>query len=343
MVERPDLTGLPAGIINYIHYLESQLNDIAFKKTKAETVDHADPDPSEPPTTINIVTVSQGGLVKRTPRHLYHRQRRGGMGIFDIELPDQDQPAYLTAADENSRLLLITNHARAFHLPLNRLPEGEVRSKGQLWNDRIELQEGEHLAAVLPNPVQGYLAILSERGYIRRLRHHLFGEYMKPGTGLLDLRESGELVAVCSTYGEGDIFIVTQAGIGIRFAEKSVPPQGCRGIRLQEGDIPVAVCGVKENSGVFLVGADGQGTIRLMSGFAPNKAPGAGGKIVFKTNQAVGAVTAGETDDLFIISRLGKIIRFTAVEVPPKEGVVQGVVCMSLRSDECIALTTGTP
>ena len=42
--------------------------------------------------------------------------------------------------------------------------------------------------------------------------------------------------------------------------------------------------------------------------------------------------------DLFIISRLGKIIRFQVDEVPAKEGVVQGVNCMELRSDETVAV-----
>jgi DNA gyrase subunit A len=52
-----------------------------------------------------------------------------------------------------------------------------------------------------------------------------------------------------------------------------------------------------------------------------------------------GVHDTGETQtDLFAISRLGKIIRFQAAEVPPKEGVVQGVNCMNLRADECVAL-----
>ena len=89
----------------------------------------------------------------------------------------------------------------------------------------------------------------------------------------------------------------------------------------------------------ILIGADGKGTIRLMSGFAANKAPGSGGKIAIKTDHLIGAATIREQDDIFAISRLSKIIRFQAIEIPPKSGVVQGVNCMSLRSDEVTALT----
>jgi DNA gyrase/topoisomerase IV subunit A len=76
-----------------------------------------------------------------------------------------------------------------------------------------------------------------------------------------------------------------------------------------------------------------------MAGFAANKAPGSGGKIALKTDHLIGAVTVANSDDIFIISGLGKIIRFQAGEVPAKEGVVQGVNCMALRADETAALT----
>lgn len=342
-IERPDLSNLPAEVRTYIQWLESELAErqsAAPRPSPAVTV--TPPEPSEPETTINIVTISRAGRIKRTPRHFYTRQRRGGMGVFDLEISDDDYPISLAAVDENQRLLLLTNLARAFQLPLNKLPAGEIRSRGDLIQDRLDLHPDEYVRVILPNPGQGYITMVSERGYVRRLRNHVFGEYMKPGTAVLDLKETGELVAAGLTSGEGDVFIATRSGIGIRFAEKAVPPMGCLGIRLKDRDVPVAVCGVREHSGVFLLEADGRGTIRLMSGFAANKAPGAGGKITMKTDALVGAVNISETDDLFAISRQSKIIRFQAVEVPPKEGVVQGVICMSLRSDETTAVTSGS-
>jgi DNA gyrase/topoisomerase IV subunit A len=87
-----------------------------------------------------------------------------------------------------------------------------------------------------------------------------------------------------------------------------------------------------------MLGADGLGTVRLMSGFSANKAPGGGGKIALKTDELVGAVAVEEGDDLFALSRLSKLIRFVADEVPAKEGVVQGVRCMTLRADVAVAV-----
>jgi DNA gyrase subunit A len=340
-LNRPDLTGIPKSVLEYIEFLESMVELNRRSTTNPEEQITKPFEESEPPTSINIITASNNGWIKRTPRHKYNRQKRGGMGVFDIELQNDDNPAFLAATDENNRLLIITNFARAFHLPLSKLNDSDVRSRGQLWSESGALHPDEKIAAMIPNPASGYLVVISENGYVRRLRHHLFGEFMKPGTSLLDLKATGLVVAAGISSGEADILIATASGTAIRFPEKAIPAMGCLGIRLREDDIPVAVCGVKESSGVFFLGADGLGTIRLMSGFSVNKAPGSGGKVGFKTNRLVTAVVVSETEDLFIISKLNKIIRFAAIDVPPKEGVVQGVSCMSLRADECVTAITG--
>jgi DNA gyrase subunit A len=118
--------------------------------------------------------------------------------------------------------------------------------------------------------------------------------------------------------------------------------RGCLGLRVDPGDAVVGAAATSAQGGVFLLAGDGKGTIRQLSGFAPNKAPGAGGKVAMKADAVVGCTAVhaeleGRTD-IFVVSRLGKIIRFGAAEVPAKAGVVQGVNCMNLRADESVAL-----
>jgi DNA gyrase/topoisomerase IV subunit A len=80
-----------------------------------------------------------------------------------------------------------------------------------------------------------------------------------------------------------------------------------------------------------------------MSSFAANKSMGGLGKIGMKNSQLVGALAVEMTDDIFMISKLGKLIRFQVDEVPTTEGAIQGVICMALRSDEVTAITRGMP
>jgi DNA gyrase subunit A len=338
---RPDLSQADPAIRAYVESLEAEIELLRASASEGEETATAPEaaEPSEPPTSINVIVLSRGGLLKRTPRHLYDRQRRSGMGIFDIDLPDDDAPLSLTLADESDTLILLTNQARAFRLPVNTLPESPVRARGgSLAGHLPDLQADEGIVVALPAQSQGYLAMLSRSGHVRCLPAHVFGESLSPGADVYNLDRLGPLVAACWTPGNGDLFIATHNGLAIRFSEKQVSIQGGPGIRLEAGDTTVAIASVRDESGVFLLGADGKGTIRLMSGFNPNKSPGAGGKVAMKTGHLVGAVTVNETDDVFIISRLSKIIRFRAKEVPAKEGVVQGVHCMSLRADETVAV-----
>lgn len=337
-VERPDLSQVPLEVRAYIEALEAKLAAGQSRPLPAA----ASMEPTEPPTTINVVTISRDGLIKRTPRHLYGRQRRGGMGVFDLEPAESDAPALLAVADESETLLLFSNHGRAFRLPMTKLDEAPVRARGQRLADWLQFQVHERIVAALPANQNKYVALASERGWVRRVRDGYLGPNMLQGMSFHNVKEGGYLVDACWTPGDGDLFIATKQGKATRFMESQVSTRGCLGLRTQVDDVVVAVTAVSADSGVFLVGDDGKGTIRQMAGFNANKAPGAGGKVAMKTDNLVGALAVDGSDDILLISRLGKIIRFQAEEVPPKEGVVQGVNCMALRADEVTAVAIAT-
>ncbi len=338
-IDRPDLSGLPAEVVAYIEGLEAELAESRERRESTPATGRASLAlPDEPPTSHSIITISRQGMIKRTPRHFYGRQRRGGMGVFDIDVPEGDAPAVLTHADEADTLLLFTDDGRAFRLPVADLPESAVRARGQSLREKLPLRPNEHIIGVLPGSAGAYVILLSRRGWVRRVRVSYLGQNLIPGTSFHDLKEGGPLVAACPSSGNEDLFLASREGKAIRFMESQVPARGCLGIRLDPTDAAVAVAAVGPAEGAFLIGEDGQGTIRLMSGFAANKAPAAGGKVAMKTASLIGAVRAGAGDELFAISRLGKLIRFAADEIPPKEGVVQGVTCMALRADEVVAV-----
>ena len=335
-LERPDLSQVSLEVRTYIETLEAEVAQLAVgpKRSAAAQVE-----PSEPPTTINVITISREGMIKRTPRHLYGRQRRGGMGVFDLDTAEPDAPALLAVADESETLLLFSNYGRAFRLPLIKINEMPVRAQGQALAGLLTFQVHERIIAALPANQAKYVALVSQRGWVRRVRDGYLSANMLQGMSFHNVKEGGYLVGACWTPGDGDLFIATKQGKALRFLESQVPTRGCLGLRTDVDDEVVAVVPASPSSGVFLVGDDGKGTIRLMSGFRANKAPGAGGKVAMKTDNLIGALAVNESDDILAISRLGKIIRFQAGEVPPKEGVVQGVNCMTLRADEVTAVT----
>jgi DNA gyrase subunit A len=356
MNERPDLSNTDPALKRYIEGLEQEIASLKAARQPGRSVKVAEDGlssedesslpplvPNEPVTTLQLVTITTRGYARRTARHLYLRQRRSGWGASDFDLTEGDAIAALAMAEANQALLLFTNRARAFRMPVSAAPIAEGRSGGGSISERsafmpMGLLEGEFIVAALPDLVKGGVVLVSERGMVRFLRHHVFGEYMKPGTAMFEPAKFGPLVAACRTMGDGDLFIATRQGRAIRFSEKLIPPQGGPGMRLEAGDSVVAAAPTNEDGAIFLADANGKGTIRAMSGFAANKSAGGGGKYAMKTDALVAAAAILPGDDIFMLSAQGKMIRFNGDEVPPKEGVVHGVNCMALRADEVAAV-----
>jgi DNA gyrase subunit A len=343
-VDRPDLSQVAPEVLAYIEALEEEL--LHLKATpvvvrERERQEAAEPpEPAEPPTPYNVITISKSGLAKRTPRHFYGRQRRGGMGVFDLETADDDPPAILTVAHEDENILLFTDFGRTFRLNVNSIAEMPVRARGQNLMTLFQFRPHERIVVALPADGGEYVALASKRGWVRRVPVSRLGRSLIPGMSFHDVQQGGYLTAACWTEGDNDLFMVSEQGLAIRFAESYVHKTGSLGMRVDLGDAVVGITAVTEESGVFLISQDGKGTIRLMSGFRANKAPGAGGKVAVKTENLVGVQTVRTEGDLFIITQLGKIIRFNPADVPPKEGVVQGVNCIALRNDQVTAVSS---
>lgn len=320
-LERPDLSTLPTAVAAYIEALEAELDALRQREDEATTRGEAPLEPSEPPTRMNVLTISARGVAKRTPRHLYWRQRRGGMGVFDLDSGDEDPPQFLVIADESDGVILVTDQGRAFRLPVDELPEAPVRSRGRDLAELFPLRPDEKLALALPDQGGAYLALVTTRGQVRRIGSQYVGRNLQPGTVLYNIKEGGPPAAACWTSGTDELLIVTRRGQGIRFAERLVPVRGCLGMRVESDDVVAGIAATDAAGGVFLLGADGKGTVRLLSGFAANKSPGAGGKTVMKSDALVGAVSVCATHDIFAISRLGKIIPSKAPKCRPRKGL----------------------
>ena len=334
-MERPDLTGVPEAIVAYIEHLEGKL----LARSAPNRMPAVPTEPSEPPTTMQVISMTRDGSTKRTARHHYSRQRRSGMGIFDMEVEESDPPAFVAIADEAASLLVWTNRGRVYRLAVSKINQTDVRGRGADISEALGMLVNERIVALLPDSGGEEVALASERGWVRTIRSSFLGSSLLQGMRFHDPDEGGELAAACWLNSSDDLFVVSEQALAIRFSARQLGGRrGRLGLRVSQGDRVMAIAPTREDGGVLLIGADGKGTIRLMSGFRQNKAPGAGGKVSLKTHKLVGVAAASAADDIFVISGLGKMIRFSADEIPAKAGVVQGVNLMALRNDEVAAV-----
>jgi DNA gyrase subunit A len=78
-----------------------------------------------------VVTITQGGYIKRTPLADFRAQRRGGKGLSGMATKDEDVVTSLFVANTHTQLLFFTTDGMVYKLKTWRLPQGSRTSKGQ--------------------------------------------------------------------------------------------------------------------------------------------------------------------------------------------------------------------
>ncbi len=300
------------------------------------------------PDDVMVLTVTRGGLAKRTPLNSYATQRRGGMGVFDIQSTRDDLVAHLVVTRASASLLVLSSRGRAVRIPVDSVPLTEVRGRGASLPERLLFTEDETLAAVLAlddeRDTRNTVLIATASGWLRSLHRSYVGPRLQPGTLLSDPKRGGAPAALTLSNGAGDVLLVLRSGLGYRFPERLISREGVRGIQTRPDDPVVGLVSVQgEEDEVLLVTADGQGTRRQMAGFASNKSPGGQGKVIMKSDAVAAAAVVGPGDEALCISGFAKIIRFAVDEIPAKTGNVQGVNVLDTRGDSLAALTVATP
>jgi len=309
--------------------------------------------PSPVPTTLHpedmmVITLTAQGQCKRTPLNSYSTQRRGGVGVLDIQTSRDDLVAHLLVARISVGLLVLTNLGRAFRFPVDTLPQTEVRGRGTSLPDRLALPAGESLQAIIalddddidhPN-----LLIATHNGWVHSLRRNYVGPRLQPGTQLFDpKRGGGSPAALALARSQDDVLVALRSGIGIRFPQSLVRRGGVHGIKIKPADAVASITGVSADGAALLVTADGKGIRRLMAGFRANKSAGGQGKFLMNTDALVGAKAVGDNDEVLCISSYSKIIRFAAAEIPTKTSTVQGNAVMDCRDNRLAALALVPP
>ena len=225
-----------------------------------------------------VVTITQGGYIKRTPLADFRAQKRGGKGLSGGTLKDDDVVTTLFVANTHTPLLVFTTSGMVYKLKCWRLPLGGRTSKGKAIVNILPIPQGVSIAAIMPvdrdeddwDALQILFATSS--GDVRRNALSDFTNVMRNGKIAMELPENVELVNARIASEDDDVMLVTDAGRAIRFPTTDVrvfkgrKSTGVRGIRLQGGDRVVSMSIIRH----FEAGPDERATYlkmrRLMAG-----------------------------------------------------------------------------
>jgi DNA gyrase subunit A len=295
-----------------------------------------------------IVTMTEGGYIKRILSSTYRSQGRGGKGVSGTSLKEEDVVAHLLHASNHDNILFFTNQGRVFQNKVYELPMASRIAKGAPVVNVIQLAPEEKVTAILTLDKfegEGNLFMATKLGTVKKTPLSAFANIRKTGIIAIGLDKGDELKWVEQTTGNDDVIMATRQSMVMRFNEKDVRPmgrsaRGVRGIRLKKGDEVVGMDVVIEKGELAVVMENGYGKRTALEQFTPHHRGGVGikgGVVTPKTGSCVDVrVINSLEDDLMIISSGGQIIRVPLNSVSKIGRATQGVRIMKLPDGDCV-------
>ena len=299
-----------------------------------------------------VFTMSNAGYLKRTPASAYRSQRRGGKGVNAMTTREEDYVTTLFTSSTHDYILFFTNTGKVHRKKGYQSPEAGRTAKGTNLVNVLPVEQGEKVTAMIPIREftdDEFLVFATRFGTVKRITLSSLNTARKAGIRALNLEEGDELISVCRTDGEQDVFLVTHEGMAIRFHESDVrcmgrDAVGVRGIRLKEGDWLVAAGVSSQGSSLLTITEQGYGKRTLLEEYSLQTRGGFGSKnyrITEKTGSVACAAVVQDKDDALMISDDGTIIRTAVSGINLYGRVTQGVHIMTVaEGGKVISLAT---
>ncbi|MEY2671618.1 MAG: hypothetical protein RL687_35 [Candidatus Parcubacteria bacterium] len=308
------------------------------------------------PEKESVLVFTKGGYVKRTDPGEYRAQKRGGVGVVDIETKDEDFVTMLVSANTHSDLLFFTNRGKAYQIKMYDIPEGKRATKGKSVMNFISLDDGEKVTSILPidketKKTVESLMLVTAQGVAKKVSAEGFKDVRRSGLIAITLDKGDELVSVLPITKGDSVMLATASGQSIRFEEADVREMGraaagVRGIKLGKNDMVIGVDrvakGDKESS-LLILGEHGLGKKTGIKEYKVQKRGGSGiktAKVTPKTGKLIVAKIVGDENEIIAVSQKGQVIRVDLKSIPSSGRQTQGVTIMKLRAGDSIASIT---
>ncbi len=310
------------------------------------------------PEKETMLVFTAGGYIKRTDPGEYKSQKRGGVGVVDLETKEEDFVTMLVSGSTHSDLLFFTNLGKAYQIKMYDIPEGRRATKGKSVMNFLSLAGDEKVTSILPlpkemkkNPIS--LMLVTKEGTTKKMSGEAFKDVRRSGLIAIKLDKGDELASALITEKGDEVMLATSEGQSIRFKESDIREMGrtaggVRGMKLDKGDSIIGVDVVKKSSGdkgFFLtMSANGLGKKTSLEEYKVQNRGGSGiktAKVTPKTGKLIVAkVITGEEEELIAMSKKGQVIRTALKDIPSLGRQTQGVTIMRLRPGDGIASLT---
>lgn len=291
-----------------------------------------------------VITMTHSGYIKRQPVAEYKAQRRGGMGITAHKPKDEDFVERLFISSTHDEILFFSSFGKVYSIKAYEIPEAQRQARGRAIVNLLQIEQDEKITAVIPltEGTEGYIAMATHKGLIKKTALEEFANIRKVGKIAIKITEGDELISVQFTTGEDELIIASKEGKCIRFSEKDVRPmgrdtQGVKAMSLNDDDYLVDMLIVKPDCEILTLTSNGYGKRSDVEDYRSQGRAGKGIKAgVFneKTGYLVNLKIVSEQEDIMIITGNGTIIRMHVADITKIGRNTQGVRVMRVKDSE---------
>ncbi|MBP6888697.1 MAG: DNA gyrase subunit A [Candidatus Pacebacteria bacterium] len=302
-----------------------------------------------------VLVYTAGGYVKRTDPDEFRTQKRGGVGVVDMNTKEEDFVTISLTTSTHSDVLFFTDKGKAYQIKMYDLPEGKRATRGKSIMNFLQLTDGEKVTSILPMPkdiktMDGVsLMMITKGGTVKKCAAESFKDVRRNGLLAIKLDDKDELLVALFVTGKDSVILTTVSGQSIRFSHDDVREMGRQaagviGMKLDKGDVIVAADKILEGARgaeLLIMTANGYGKKTKLSEYKIQKRGGSGIKTVKVTEKTgklmVARVVTAENEELLAVSKDSQVIRTEISSIPTLGRDTQGVRIMKLRDGDSVA------
>ena len=300
-----------------------------------------------------VVTLSQGGYIKRIPANTYRNQHRGGKGVGGMTTRDDDAVKHLLVGDTHDKLLFFTNKGRVYSLTAFELRADTSRNtRGVPVVNVISAGSTESVTAIIGMSDDEFqsedrvLVLATSRGKVKRIALSTVANVRPSGYNMMNLVDDDELVSVRPAGPKDNIITVTRNGKALRFDQEEVRlfmnrgGMGVRGINLIDDDRVVSMDVGPPSASLLVVSQLGYGKITPLNSYRKKGRAGQGVrtlKITDKTGPVADARVIDGSEEVYVVSEQAQVLRTSLSEISNLGRDTQGVTIFKPAEGDAVA------
>ena len=168
-----------------------------------------------------VLVYTKGGYIKRTNPEEFKTQKRGGVGVVDLDTKEEDFITIALTGSTHADLLFFTDKGKAYQIKMYDIAEGKRATRGKSVMNYLQLTDGEKVTSILEIPKNSNHAdmsimMITKLGTAKKCSAESFKDVRRSGIISIRLDQDDELLSTVLVNVGDSVILTTNNGQSIR-------------------------------------------------------------------------------------------------------------------------------